>query len=78
MTEEKGTLAGEIHDMKDMLEVKERKVNVLQKKVQLLSHSLSLSSTDKQPMDTASPLSANYNPAWTCQSLIEMHYLYRH
>lgn len=33
MTEEKGTLAGEIRDMKDMLEVKERKINVLQKKV---------------------------------------------
>lgn len=33
MSEEKGTLNGEIHDLKDMLEVKERKVNVLQKKV---------------------------------------------
>ncbi|KAF1570984.1 ELKS/Rab6-interacting/CAST family member 1, partial [Cariama cristata] len=33
MAEEKGTQAGEIHDLKDMLEVKERKVNVLQKKV---------------------------------------------
>lgn len=33
LTEEKGTLAGEIRDMKDMLEVKERKINVLQKKV---------------------------------------------
>ena len=33
MTEEKGTLTGEIRDMKDMLEVKERKINVLQKKV---------------------------------------------
>ena len=32
-SEEKGTLNGEIHDLKDMLEVKERKVNVLQKKV---------------------------------------------
>ncbi|KAK2539705.1 Erc1 [Columba guinea] len=32
MAEEKGTQAGEIHDLKDMLEVKERKVNVLQKK----------------------------------------------
>ncbi|KAL6046163.1 hypothetical protein STEG23_035473, partial [Scotinomys teguina] len=32
LTEEKGTLAGEIRDMKDMLEVKERKINVLQKK----------------------------------------------
>ncbi len=35
LTEEKGTLAGEIRDMKDMLEVKERKINVLQKKVNL-------------------------------------------
>lgn len=33
LTEEKGTLAGEIRDIKDMLEVKERKINVLQKKV---------------------------------------------
>lgn len=33
VSEEKGTLNGEIHDLKDMLEVKERKVNVLQKKV---------------------------------------------
>lgn len=33
MSEEKGTQAGEIHDLKDMLDVKERKVNVLQKKV---------------------------------------------
>lgn len=36
LTEEKGTLAGEIRDMKDMLEVKERKINVLQKKVRSL------------------------------------------
>lgn len=35
LTEEKGTLAGEIRDMKDMLEVKERKINVLQKKVRV-------------------------------------------
>lgn len=35
LTEEKGTLAGEIRDMKDMLEVKERKINVLQKKVRI-------------------------------------------
>lgn len=35
LTEEKGTLAGEIRDMKDMHEVKERKINVLQKKVGL-------------------------------------------
>uniref|UniRef100_S4RMJ7 ELKS/RAB6-interacting/CAST family member 2 n=1 Tax=Petromyzon marinus TaxID=7757 RepID=S4RMJ7_PETMA len=33
LTEEKGTLAGEIRDLKDMLDVKERKINVLQKKV---------------------------------------------
>ncbi len=33
VSEEKGTLNGEIHDLKDMLDVKERKVNVLQKKV---------------------------------------------
>lgn len=33
MAEEKGTQAGEIHDLKDMLDVKERKVTVLQKKV---------------------------------------------
>lgn len=33
MSEEKSTLNGEIHDLKDMLEVKERKINVLQKKV---------------------------------------------
>lgn len=35
IAEEKGTQAGEIHDLKDMLDVKERKVNVLQKKVSL-------------------------------------------
>lgn len=35
LTEEKGTLAGEIRDIKDMLEVKERKINVLQKKVRV-------------------------------------------
>lgn len=35
MAEEKGTQAGEIHDLKDMLDVKERKVNILQKKVGL-------------------------------------------
>lgn len=33
VTDEKGTLNGEIRDLKDMLEVKERKVVVLQKKV---------------------------------------------
>ncbi|OCT58645.1 hypothetical protein XELAEV_18001784mg [Xenopus laevis] len=36
LTEEKGTLAGEIRDMKDMLEVKERKINVLQKKERII------------------------------------------
>lgn len=43
MSEEKGTLNGEIHDLKDMLEVKERKVNVLQKKVILTFIDLVLS-----------------------------------
>lgn len=33
LTDEKSTLTGEIRDMKDMLDVKERKINVLQKKV---------------------------------------------
>lgn len=33
VTDEKGTLTGEIRDLKDMLEVKERKIIVLQKKV---------------------------------------------
>lgn len=33
LTEEKSTQQGEITDLKDMLDVKERKVNVLQKKV---------------------------------------------
>lgn len=37
MSEEKGTLNGEIHDLKDMLDVKERKVNVLQKKVKAMA-----------------------------------------
>lgn len=41
LTEEKGTLAGEIRDMKDMLEVKERKINVLQKKVRKTRRNLS-------------------------------------
>ena len=36
ISEEKGTLTGEIHDLKDMLDVKERKVIVLQKKVILI------------------------------------------
>ncbi|XP_067400573.1 ERC protein 2 isoform X6 [Emydura macquarii macquarii] len=40
LTEEKGTLAGEIRDMKDMLEVKERKINVLQKKIENLQEQL--------------------------------------
>lgn len=38
LTDEKSTLTGEIRDMKDMLDVKERKVNVLQKKVSELQH----------------------------------------
>lgn len=33
VTDEKGTLTGEIRDLKDMLAVKERKIIVLQKKV---------------------------------------------
>lgn len=33
VTDEKGTLNGEIRDLKDMLDVKERKIIVLQKKV---------------------------------------------
>ncbi|XP_054694812.1 ERC protein 2 isoform X15 [Grus americana] len=40
LTEEKGTLAGEIRDMKDMLDVKERKINVLQKKIENLQEQL--------------------------------------
>uniref|UniRef100_A0A8D0WZQ1 ELKS/RAB6-interacting/CAST family member 1 n=1 Tax=Sus scrofa TaxID=9823 RepID=A0A8D0WZQ1_PIG len=40
MAEEKGTQAGEIHDLKDMLDVKERKVNVLQKKIENLQEQL--------------------------------------
>ncbi|KAF7693812.1 hypothetical protein HF521_007565 [Silurus meridionalis] len=40
MSEEKGTLNGEIHDLKDMLDVKERKVTVLQKKIENLQEQL--------------------------------------
>uniref|UniRef100_A0A3Q2QYV9 ELKS/RAB6-interacting/CAST family member 1a n=1 Tax=Fundulus heteroclitus TaxID=8078 RepID=A0A3Q2QYV9_FUNHE len=40
MSEEKGTLNGEIHDLKDMLDVKERKINVLQKKIENLQEQL--------------------------------------
>ncbi|XP_062373923.1 ELKS/Rab6-interacting/CAST family member 1-like [Sardina pilchardus] len=40
VSEEKGTLGGEIHDLKDMLDVKERKVNVLQKKIENLQEQL--------------------------------------
>uniref|UniRef100_A0A3B3DB40 ELKS/RAB6-interacting/CAST family member 1 n=1 Tax=Oryzias melastigma TaxID=30732 RepID=A0A3B3DB40_ORYME len=36
LTEEKSTQQGEISDLKDMLDVKERKVNVLQKKIENL------------------------------------------
>lgn len=43
MSEEKGTLNGEIHDLKDMLDVKERKVNVLQKKVTVAGEMFPLS-----------------------------------
>lgn len=38
LTEEKSTQQGEITDLKDMLDVKERKVNVLQKKVRGLKN----------------------------------------
>ncbi|XP_041933813.1 ELKS/Rab6-interacting/CAST family member 1-like, partial [Alosa sapidissima] len=40
VSEEKGALGGEIHDLKDMLDVKERKVNVLQKKIENLQEQL--------------------------------------
>lgn len=48
MAEEKGTQAGEIHDLKDMLEVKERKVNVLQKKVSVQSSGVNTSGASSQ------------------------------
>lgn len=48
MSEEKGTLNGEIHDLKDMLEVKERKVNVLQKKVSREPVNVALSTRGKR------------------------------
>uniref|UniRef100_A0A3Q4N3L7 ELKS/RAB6-interacting/CAST family member 2 n=1 Tax=Neolamprologus brichardi TaxID=32507 RepID=A0A3Q4N3L7_NEOBR len=40
LTDEKSTLTGEIRDMKDMLDVKERKINVLQKKIENLLEQL--------------------------------------
>uniref|UniRef100_A0A3P9Q1T2 ELKS/RAB6-interacting/CAST family member 2 n=1 Tax=Poecilia reticulata TaxID=8081 RepID=A0A3P9Q1T2_POERE len=40
LSDEKSTLAGEIRDMKDMLDVKERKVNILQKKIENLLEQL--------------------------------------
>ncbi|XP_059181612.1 ELKS/Rab6-interacting/CAST family member 1-like isoform X3 [Centropristis striata] len=40
LTEEKSTQSGEISDLKDMLDVKERKVNVLQKKIENLQDQL--------------------------------------
>ncbi|KAK5894743.1 hypothetical protein CesoFtcFv8_011407 [Champsocephalus esox] len=40
LNDEKSTLTGEIRDMKDMLDVKERKVNVLQKKIENLLEQL--------------------------------------
>lgn len=43
LTDEKSTLTGEIRDLKDMLDVKERKVNVLQKKVTESSSAMSRS-----------------------------------
>lgn len=42
LTDEKSTLTGEIRDLKDMLDVKERKVNVLQKKVSKYSYRYSI------------------------------------
>ncbi|KAF4070679.1 hypothetical protein AMELA_G00288260 [Ameiurus melas] len=40
VTDEKGTLNGEIRDLKDMLDVKERKIIVLQKKIENLQDQL--------------------------------------
>uniref|UniRef100_A0A672JN31 ELKS/Rab6-interacting/CAST family member 1-like n=1 Tax=Salarias fasciatus TaxID=181472 RepID=A0A672JN31_SALFA len=40
LTDEKSTVQGEITDLKDMLDVKERKVNVLQKKIENLQDQL--------------------------------------
>ncbi|RXN21883.1 ERC 2 [Labeo rohita] len=40
LIEEKGTLNSEICDLKDMLEVKEKKINILQKKVENLQEQL--------------------------------------
>ncbi|XP_058244923.1 ERC protein 2 isoform X1 [Hemibagrus wyckioides] len=40
LTDEKGILTGEIRDLKDMLEVKERKIVVLQKKIENLQDQL--------------------------------------
>nr|XP_032810363.1 ELKS/Rab6-interacting/CAST family member 1-like [Petromyzon marinus] len=40
LAEEKGSLGGEIRDFKDMMEVKERKINVLQKKIENLQEQL--------------------------------------
>ncbi|KAM4571545.1 ERC protein 2-like isoform 5-T6 [Fundulus diaphanus] len=40
LNDEKSTLTGEIRDMKDMLDVKERKVNILQKKIENLLEQL--------------------------------------
>ncbi|KAG7260331.1 hypothetical protein CRUP_003081 [Coryphaenoides rupestris] len=43
LSDEKSTLAGEIRDMKDMLDVKERKVAVLQKKTMPSQHCVKMS-----------------------------------
>ncbi|XP_051525888.1 ERC protein 2-like [Myxocyprinus asiaticus] len=40
LIEEKGTLNGEVCDLKDMLEVKEKKINILQKKIENLQEQL--------------------------------------
>eukprot|EP00064_Thunnus_orientalis_P026082 superscaffoldBa00015235_g26549 len=62
LTEEKGILALEIRGMKDMLEVKKRKINVLQKKEQMWDKDKQLGSlkdrvkslqTDSSNTDTA-------------------------
>lgn len=48
LTEEKSTQQGEITDLKDMMDVKERKVNVLQKKVRTHKmHSINIDTWSK-------------------------------
>lgn len=50
VTDEKGSLSGEIRDLKDMLEVKERKIIVLQKKVSAKMPALNTIFTDEMKM----------------------------